>query len=279
MTVLDAEVATAPPQAGGLRVGVVLLGALALLAVLGPLLPLADPARQDLMATLAPPSARHWLGTDHLGRDVLARVVHGAARSLGIAVLCVTIATGLGLLLGLAAAMGGRLVDALVMRFADLVLAFPGLLLALVLAGLMGGGIVPMMIGLQLTLWPQFARMARATARVTLGEAHVEAARLAGLSPWHILRHHLLPPVLRQTVVLATLGVGSAILSISALGFLGLGLQPPTPEWGAIISELLPHVAEAPLQMAAPCVLIMLSVLGFTLTGEGLSARLSRAAP
>jgi peptide/nickel transport system permease protein len=258
-----------------LRLGLALLAALAALAILGPALPLADPARQDLMATLAPPSARHWLGTDHLGRDLLSRVVHGSARSLGIALLCVGTATAAGLSLGLVAAMGGRLADAAIMRLADLVLAFPGLLLALVLAGFLGGGVVPMMLGLQLALWPQFARMARATARVTLTAPHVEAARLAGLSSLHVLRHHLLPPVLHQTVSLATLGVGSAILSISALGFLGLGLQPPTPEWGAIISELLPYVAEAPVQMAAPSLLILLSVLGFTLTGEALAARLS----
>ena len=259
----------------GLTLGGVLLSALAVSALVGPFLPLADPAAQDLLGTLRPPSEMHWLGTDHLGRDVLSRVVHGAARSLGIAVLCVALAGGLGLLLGLAAAMGGRLTHALIMRFADLVLAFPGLLLALLLAGFLGGGIIPLMVGIKLTLWPQFARMASATAKVTLGEVHVEAARLAGLSNLHILRHHLLPPVLRNTISLMTLGIGSAIMSISSLGFLGLGLQPPTPEWGAMISELLPYTTEAPIQMAAPCLLIMASVLGFTLVGEALTERLS----
>lgn len=261
----------------GLWLGSVLLASLALLCLTGPLLPMADPIAQDLLRTLAPPSLAHPFGTDHLGRDVLARVVHGAPRSLGIAVICVAVATFTGLLLGLIAAGSGRLIDGLIMRFTDLVLAFPGLLLALLLAGLLGGGIIPMMIGIKLTLWPQFARMARATSRVTLQEAHVEAARLAGLSQFHILRHHLLPPVLRQTISLATLGVGAAILSISSLGFLGLGLQPPTPEWGAMISELLPYVAEAPVQMAAPCLLIVISVLAFTLVGEGLTARLAGA--
>ncbi|MCO4052777.1 MAG: ABC transporter permease [Bosea sp.] len=187
------------------------------------------------------------------------------------------LATTVGLALGLVAAASGRFTDGLIMRFADLVLAFPGLLLALLLAGLLGGGIIPMMIGIKLTLWPQFARMARATARATLQEGHVEAARLAGLSQLHILRHHLLPPVLRQTISLATLGVGAAILSISSLGFLGLGLQPPTPEWGAMISELLPYVADAPFQMAAPCLMIVISVLAFTLVGEGVAARLAGA--
>jgi ABC-type dipeptide/oligopeptide/nickel transport system permease subunit len=261
----------------GLAWGVALLGLLAVLSVAGPWLPLKDPVVQDLLATLEGPSAAHWLGTDHLGRDVLSRLVHGAPRSLGIAVLCVLVSSGLGVLLGLLAATGGRLADTVIMRFADLVLAFPGLLLALLLAGFLGGGIIPMMIGIKLALWPQFARMARATARITLAEAHVEAARLAGLSRTHILRHHLLPPVLLQTVSLATLGIGAAILSISSLGFLGLGLQPPTPEWGAMISEFLPHVSEAPVQMAAPCLMIMLSVLAFTLAGEGAARRLSGA--
>ncbi len=259
----------------GLRVGLALISGLALLCLIGPWLPLADPNAQDLVRTLAAPSLAHPLGTDHLGRSILSRTVHGAPRSLGIAVICVAIATSVGLLLGLIAAAGSRWLDSVIMRLADLVLAFPGLLLALLLAGLMGGGIIPMMIGIKLTLWPQFARMARATARVTLQETHVEAARLAGLSLLHILHHHLLPPVLRQTISLATLGVGAAILSISSLGFLGLGLQPPTPEWGAMISELLPYVAEAPVQMAAPCLMIVISVLGFTLLGEGLTEQLA----
>lgn len=268
---------TETPTPPALRIGLVLLAILAMLCIFGPWLALADPVKQDLLRTLAAPSLAHPFGTDHLGRDVLARVLHGAPRSLGIAVICVVIATSVGLLLGLIAAASGRLVDGLIMRLADLVLAFPGLLLALLLAGLMGGGIIPMMIGIKLTLWPQFARMARATSRITLQEAHVEAARLAGLSRLHILRHHLLPPVLRQTISLATLGVGAAILSISSLGFLGLGLQPPTPEWGAMISELLPYVAEAPAQMAAPCLMIVISVLAFTLVGERLTARLAGA--
>ncbi len=265
------------PLPVGLRTGLALLIALAALCLFGPWLPLSDPISQDLLKTLAAPSPDHPFGTDHLGRDVLSRVVHGAPRSLGIAVVCVVIATSVGLLLGLIAAGSGQLIDGLIMRFADLVLAFPGLLLALLLAGLLGGGIIPMMIGIKLTLWPQFARMARATARVTLQEGHVEAARLAGLSRLHILRYHLLPPVLRQTISLATLGVGAAILSISSLGFLGLGLQPPTPEWGAMISEMLPYVSEAPTQMAAPCLMIVTSVLAFTLVGEGFAARLMRA--
>ncbi|MBM3549472.1 MAG: ABC transporter permease [Alphaproteobacteria bacterium] len=245
-----------------------LVGAMIALAAFGPLVVATDPNAQDLLRVLEPASWAHPLGTDHLGRDVLARVVHGAPRSLGIALLCVLAASGIGVALGLAAAYGTRLTDAVIMRLSDLMLAFPGILLALLLSGFLGGGIVPMLIGIKLTLWPQFARMTRAVAIGVLQEPHVEAAELAGFPKPVILARHVLPPVLRQTMTLTTLGLGSAVMSISALGFLGLGLQPPTPEWGAMINELLPYLAEAPAQMAAPCIAIFLSVLGFTLAGQ-----------
>jgi peptide/nickel transport system permease protein len=255
------------------RLGALLIAAVGALALLGPLLVAADPMAQDLLRTLQPPSGLHPLGTDHLGRDVLARLVHGATRSLGIAVGCVAIAAAVGVVLGLLAAQAGGWRDAVLMRLCDLVLAFPGILLALLLAGFLGGGALPMLVGISLALWPQFARMARNVGLGVLGATHVEAAMLAGFPTRTILARHVAPPVLRQVVVLASLGVGVAIMSISSLGFLGLGLQPPTPEWGAMVSELLPYLSEAPVQMAAPCVAIMLTVLGFTLLGEAWSAR------
>jgi peptide/nickel transport system permease protein len=266
----------AQPWRGAGRIGLALIAGMALVALLGPLLIAADPAAQDLMRTLEAPSLAHPLGTDHVGRDVLARTLHGAARSIGIALLCVVFATSIGVALGLVAAWRGGWVDAVIMRLADLMLAFPGILLALLLAGFLGGGIVPMLIGIKLTLWPQFARMARNVALGTLAEAHVEAAMLAGFPPRTILLRHVLPPVARHVMVLATLGVGAAIMSISALGFLGLGLQPPVPEWGAMVSEMLPYLSEAPVQMAAPCLGIFLTVLGFTLAGEAWSQDATR---
>ena len=256
--------------------GPMLLGLIGLVALAGPFLIGADPVAQDLLATLAPPNAAHPLGTDHVGRDMLARLVHAAPRSLGIAVGCVTLATLLGLTLGLVAARAGGWTEVLIMRLADLMLAFPGILLALLLAGFLGGGIVPMMIGITLTLWPNHARITRAVAAGVLAEAHVEAAELAGFPPRTILLHHVLPPVLRPVVALATLGVGSAVMTISSLCFLGLGLQPPTPEWGAMVSELLPFITEAPVQMAAPCLAIFLTVLGCTLAGEAWTADRTR---
>jgi peptide/nickel transport system permease protein len=248
-----------------------LLGGLAALVVIGPLVIPHDPAAQDLVRTLEGPSAQHWFGTDHLGRDIAARLAQGGVRSLGIAVACVGFATGVGVALGVLAAYAGRVADIAIMRLADLMLAFPGILLALLISGFLGGGVLPMLIGIKLALWPQFARMARAIAIGELAQPHVEAARLAGFPALTILRRHVLPPVLRQTVTLATLGLGAAIMSISSLGFLGLGLQPPTPEWGAMISELLPYLAEAPVQMAAPCLAIFLAVLGATMLGQALA--------
>jgi peptide/nickel transport system permease protein len=248
------------------------LAALAGLALTGPFLAPQDPKAQDLMRVMEAPSITHLLGTDHVGRDILSRVLTGAPHSLGLAVLCVALASSVGIALGLIAANGGALVRALIMRLADLMLAFPGLLLALLFAGFLGGGIWPMLIGLKLALWPQYARMTEAVATSVLREGHVEAARLAGFPERTILKRHVLPPVLRAVMPLATLGVGQAIMSISALGFLGFGLKPPTPEWGAMINELLPFLAEGFVQMAAPCAMIFVSVLTLTLAGRALAA-------
>lgn len=248
------------------------IAALAGIAILGPWLAPQDPTAQDLLRVMEAPTPSHWLGTDHVGRDVLSRVLAGAPHSLGLAVLCVALASGVGVVLGLVAANSGPWVRVLIMRLADLMLAFPGLLLALLFAGFLGGGVWPMLIGLKLALWPQYARMAEAVAAGALREGHVEAARLAGFPEWTILGRHVLPPVLRAVMPLATLGVGQAIMSISALGFLGLGLKPPAPEWGAMINELLPFLAEGLVQMAAPCVMIFVSVLILTLAGRSLAA-------
>ncbi|MFY7962458.1 MAG: ABC transporter permease [Elsteraceae bacterium] len=266
----------ARPRPWSRRIGLGLVGAMGLFALLGPWLVGEDPTAQDLIKALAPPRLDHPLGVDHLGRDVLSRAAHGAARSLGLAVVCVGAASGVGVVLGLIAAYGRGWIDVALMRLADLTMAFPGILLALLLAGLMGGGVLPMLVGIKLTLWPQFARMSRAVAIGVLREDHVEAAELAGFDKIAILRRHVLPPVLRQTMSLTTLGFGAAILSISSLGFLGLGLQPPTPEWGGMISEMLPYLSEAPTQMATPCLAIFLSVLGFTLLGQSFVETASR---
>lgn len=232
-----------------------------------------DPLHQDLMLALASPSLEFPLGTDHLGRDVFARLIHALPRSIGIATAAMATAALLGTLAGLFAATSNRFVDGLLMRLTDLALAFPGLLLAMVLAGLMGGGTLPVLLGIALAQWPQFARMTRSIAVTVLTEAHIEASRLAGLAEWRILLRQVMPRILSQIMALATLGIGGAVLTISSLGFLGLGLQPPTPEWGAMITELLPHIDVAPAQIAAPCIALFLTVLACMTVGQRITEK------
>jgi peptide/nickel transport system permease protein len=256
---------------------VAILGCFLALGLVATRLFQSDPIRQDLMLALAGPSLLHPFGFDHLGRDVWLRMIHGAPRSLGLAGISVALSLVLGLVLGMVAARLGRWTDALIMRLADLTLAFPGILLALFLASFMGGGILPVLIGINMSLWPQFARLARTTAKDILAEPHVEAAYLAGFSTDRILRHHVLLPIVRQVLPLTCLSLAGSILSISSLGFLGLGLQPPAPEWGQMISEMLPYLHQAPWQMAGPCLAILISVLSFFLIGQRMTAGAERS--
>lgn len=259
-----------------LSAGLGLAAAMAAFAILGPLAVQADPNQQILSAALAPPGEAYWLGADHVGRSLLARMAHGAWRSLGLAIACVAAAGAVGVLAGLASAWRGGWVEIAVMRGADLVMAFPGLLLALLLAGLLGGGAGPLALGLTISQWPQFARVTRAAAASALARPHVEAAALAGHSAWFILTRHVLPPLTPQIAAIASLSVGTAVLSIASLGFLGIGLQAPTAEWGAMVNETLPYHEEAPLLVWAPSLAIFVSVLALHLLGEGLSQRVAR---
>ncbi|MDR6821111.1 peptide/nickel transport system permease protein [Neorhizobium sp. 2083] len=250
-----------------LVVGLVLATTLGIVAAVGD----RDPLHQDLMLALTPPSLRFPLGTDHLGRDVFARLIHALPRSIGIAMTSMVVAASVGTIIGLTAAASNRLIDAALMRLTDLALAFPGLLLAMVLAGLLGGGAVPVLVGISLAQWPQFARITQSIAATVLTEPHIESSRIAGLAEWRILLRQVMPRILPQTTALATLSLGGAVLTISSLGFLGLGLQPPTPEWGAMITELLPYMDAAPFQIAAPCVALFLTVLSCMAAGQRLA--------
>jgi len=256
-----------------LRVGLGLAALVALFTVAAPLLVRADPDQQSLSAALTAPGEAYWLGADQLGRSLLSRLAHGAWRSLGLALTCVTVAGSIGVAAGLTSAWCGGWIEGLVMRTADLVMAFPGLLLALLLAGLLGGGVWPLALGLTVAHWPQFARVTRAAAASVLVRPHVEAASLTGHSPWFILTRHVLPSIAGQIAAMASLGVGTAVLSIASLGFLGIGLQAPTAEWGAMINDALPYHEEAPLLVWAPSLAIFVSVLALHLLGDGLAER------
>lgn len=255
------------------RTGLVILTLIALLAFLAPPLLDIDPARQVLSDSLQPPSAVHWLGTDVFGRSVLARLVHAAQLSLGLAVLAAVTAAVPGVLLGVIASWrGGRIERALVM-LADAVLAIPGLLLVVLFAALAPGHHWALYIGLSLSLWVEYFRVSRAASRPVLAGDAVQASRLLGFGPLYILARHLLPALAPILATLLAFSAAQAVLALAALGFIGVGLQPPTPELGLMMTESLPHYQEAPWLIAAPVALLMLLVLGMMLlASDGASA-------
>ncbi len=245
--------------------GVLLLAGIVLFAWLGPLLIDADPARQQLARFLEAPSLAHPLGYDQLGRDMLARLLHGTRLSLSLAVLSVLSAAIPGVLVGLLAAWCGGWIERLLAAFADAVLALPGLLLVLLLAAFAPGGFWPLYVGISLALWVEYFRVVRAASRILLASPQVEASRLLGFGPGYIVRRHLLPALLPRLFTLMRFGLAGAVLAMSALGFVGVGLQPPTPELGVMMIELLPYYREAPWLLGAPVGVLLLTLLGLLL--------------
>ena len=212
-----------------------------------------------------PPSATHWLGTDVLGRSVLARLAHAAQLSISLALLAAVTAAVPGVLLGvLASWRGGRTERALVM-LADAVLAVPGLLLVLLFAALAPGRHWALYVGLSLSLWVEYFRVSRAASRPILASDAVQASRLLGFGPLYLLQRHLLPALAPMLATLLAFSVAQAVLALAALGFIGVGLQPPTAELGLMMIEFLPSYEEAPWLMAAPVTLLMLVVLAMML--------------
>lgn len=247
------------------RTGLCILASVAVFSLFGPAVIGIDPARQTLADTLLPPGAAHWLGTDVLGRSVLARLAHAARLSLSLALLAAVTAAIPGVLLGVVASWrGGRIERGLVM-LADAVLSVPGLLLVLLFAALAPGRYWALYIGLSLSLWVEYFRVARAASRPVLAGDAVQASRLLGFGPGYVLRRHLLPALAPVLGTLLAFSAAQAVLALAALGFIGVGLQPPTPELGLMMIEFLPHYEEAPWLIAAPVALLMLLVLGMML--------------
>jgi peptide/nickel transport system permease protein len=249
------------------------LGALVLLtivAIAAPWLAPHDPIRQNPMMFLKPPSAEHWLGTDQFGRDIFSRILYGSRISLRIGLVSVGIAIALGGFLGLVSGFYGGWLDQVISRFVDLLLAFPGILLALVIVSVIGPSLTNVMIAVGISATPTYARVVRGSVLAARENVYVEAAHALGAGERRILARHVLPNVLAPVIVLATLGVAGAILTGAALSFLGLGAAPPTPEWGAMLSEGRNYMRLAWWISTFPGLAIMIAVLATNLFGDGL---------
>jgi peptide/nickel transport system permease protein len=253
----------------GAIAGALVLGLLALVAIIGPFL-VRDAAVQNVPLRLQPPNAEYWFGTDDLGRDIFARVVRGAPISLAAGIISVLIGLGLGLGIGVVAGYReGRLGLAL-MALVDLLLALPAILLAITVAARVGAGLPAAMLAAGLVGLPAYARLTRASTLAVKRQEMIAAARAMGASDYRIISKHIVPNVLTPLIVQSTIGVGNAILLVSALGFLGLGAQPPTPEWGRMLADAQRYVTSAPYIGIFPGLAISLTVLGFNLAGDGL---------
>ncbi|QNR20976.1 nickel ABC transporter permease subunit NikC [Exiguobacterium sp. Helios] len=251
----------------------VFLGLLFLAALAAPWLAPHDPYLVNLAVKLQDASWTYPLGTDHLGRCTLSRLLYGARVSLGFAVLIFASSLLIGLLIGTLAGYIGGWVDQLLMRFCDGVMAFPSLILVLGLVGIFGPGLKQVIIALMLVQWVYYARMFRGLVMTLKEKNFIAAARVNGSSHWRIFRMHLLPNILPPLLVIGTLEMGWAIMDISAMSFLGLGVQSPGAEWGAMIHEGKSYIRTNPELMIYPGVMIMLVIASFNLLGESLSER------
>jgi peptide/nickel transport system permease protein len=250
--------------------GIILLAAIATMAALAPVVTRFDPIETNYGARFEPPSSTHWFGTDRLGRDIFTRVVYGGRISLWVGLVAVGIGAVTGTMLGLVSGFYGRWLDHVIMRLMDFVLAMPGILLAITIVFALGPSLVNVMIAVGIGSVPQYARVVRASVLATREFPYVEAARAGGAVDTLVMVRHILPNVFAPVLVLATLGLGGAVLSVAALSFLGLGAAPPTPEWGLLISDGRAVLRRAWWVATFPGLAIMATVLAVNLLGDGL---------
>lgn len=248
--------------------GLVLL--VVVVAVLGPLLSPHPPDAMTLSERLRPPSAAHPFGTDDFGRDVLSRVLTGARISIEVALIVLSLSVATGTILGAVAGLAGGIVDEVIMRITDLFLAFPVLILAAAIAATLGGNLTTTMIALAAVYWPWYARLVRGQVLSLREREYVLAARTFGAAPAWLIRVHLLPNVLPLIIVQVSLDVGYVILATSSLSFLGLGAQPPTPEWGAMLTDARAYIRDSWWFATFPGLALAITVFAFNLLGDGL---------
>ena len=251
-------------------VGLIIIILVFLTALLAPLAAPHDPEPVVLGQRLLPPDRDYPLGTDSLGRCLFSRILFGARITLTYSLSILLVIMAVGIPLGMLAGFRGGLADSVIMRLVDIILAFPNLILALVLIGIFGPGLFNVMLALALVSWVGYARVARGMVLSIKEKEYISAAKICGTRGIKLLWKHVMPNLLPPLVVLATLDLGKLILSIATLSFLGLGAQPPTPEWGAMINDARPFMQTEPRLMLAPGLAIGLTVLGFNLLGDGL---------
>ena len=250
--------------------GLAILALLALMAVAAPLIAPYDPNAIAPVSNLKGPSAAHFFGTDQFGRDILSRIIFGARLSFEVGFIAVGLAMVCGIVLGLVAGYFGHTVDAVITIVIDIMLAFPGILLALAIIAILGPSLYNLMIAVGISGIPAYTRLVRGTTLAAKQQAYVEAARVSGARDAAIMFRHILPNVISPVIVLATLGIGSAILVGASLSFLGLGAKPPTSEWGAMLSAGRNYLSIAWWITLFPGLAIMLTVLSINMVGDGL---------
>lgn len=251
-------------------IGGVIMAVMILLALAAPLLAPFDPVHLSLSDRLMPPGTAHYFGTDELGRDIFSRVLYGARISLSIGLLVISVAGITGALIGATSGYFGGRVDNIIMRLMDVILSFPSLILALALAAAMGPSLINAILATSFVMIPKFARLVRGEALVVRELPFVAASRVAGAGHGFIIRRHILPNCLNSAIVLATLTLGDAILIAASLSFIGLGAQPPTPEWGAMIASGRKFLMDQWWYATFPGLFILFTVIGFNIFGDAL---------
>ena len=251
-------------------IGLIIIITLAFIALFAPFIAPHDPIEQNLDKRLLTPCREYPMGTDDLGRCLLSRIIYGTRVSLKLGVIVVGIITVIGVTLGLISGYYGGIVDEIIMRLVDVVLAFPGIILALAVAGALGPGLFNVMLALAMVGWTGLARVVRGSVLSIKEKEFVESARALGCSDLHIMTRHILPNVMAPVIVLATLDMAFIILAAAGLSFLGLGAQPPTPEWGSMLNSGRAFMRTAPHLTTYPGLAIMVTVLAFNFLGDGL---------
>jgi len=250
--------------------GIILFVTLCSLALLAPIIAPYDPIEQSILSRMKPPSAEHLFGTDTFGRDMFTRALYGARVSLTVGVVSVLLGMTIGSVLGVVAGYYGRWVDPLIMRAMDVLLSFPTLITGIIIVALLGPSLTNVIIAITFTLIPKFARIARAPTLAVKERAYVEACRAMGFSDIRIIVFHIIPNILTEVLVMASLWTANAIMIEAGFAFLGLGVRAPTPTWGGMIREGFEHIFQAPWMSIFPGLCILLAVLSLNLIGDGL---------